>query len=105
MARFIFIYITNPSKEEAKKIARHLLDKRLIACANIFGGVDSLYHWKDKIAEEKECILIAKTIEANYEKVKSQIEKIHPYDIPCIVRIPVSSNKSYFDWLKSEIKG
>lgn len=95
---FIFIYITNPTKNEARKIAEHLLCKKLIACANIF-PIDSLYRRKDKIADEKEFVLIAKTKKENFERVKREVEKIHPYDIPCIVKIPVSSNEKYYKWL------
>ncbi|MBI2668065.1 divalent-cation tolerance protein CutA [Candidatus Woesearchaeota archaeon] len=104
MNNFILVYITNPTKEEAKKIAKHLLNKKLIACANIYSNINSLYHWKGKIADEKEFILIAKTTEKKYEKVKKEVEKIHSYTIPCIIKIPVSSNEKYFDWIRSEIK-
>lgn len=100
---FIFVYITNPTKEEARKITKHLLEKRLIACANIF-PINSLYWWEDKIADENEFVLIAKTSEDKFEKVKNEVEKIHSYTIPCIIKIPVSSNKKFFDWLKNEIK-
>lgn len=95
---FILIYITNPTKKEAKEIAKHLLKKKLIACANIF-PVDSLYWWKGKIAQETEFVLIAKTSKANFEKVKKEVERLHSYTIPCIIKIPVSSNKKYFNWL------
>ncbi|MBZ9572838.1 divalent-cation tolerance protein CutA [Patescibacteria group bacterium] len=100
---FVFVYITNPTKEEARKIAKHLLEKKLIACANIF-PINSLYWWEGKIADESEFVLIAKTTEENFGKVKKEVEKIHSYTIPCIVRISVSSNKKYFDWLKGAIK-
>jgi len=104
MNNFILLYITNPTKDETKKIARHLLEKKLIACAVISGEVDSLYWWEGKIAEEKEFVLIAKTLEENFEKVKIEVEKIHSYKIPCIVKIPVSSNEKYFQWLSKEVK-
>ncbi len=104
MSNLIFVYITSPTKEEAKKIAKHLLEKKLIACAVITSEVDSLYWWEGKIADEKEFILIAKTLEKNFEKVKTEVEKIHSYKIPCIVKIPVSSNEKYFEWLKKEVK-
>jgi periplasmic divalent cation tolerance protein len=100
---FVLIYITNPTKQEAKRIANYLLKKRLIACGNIF-PIESLYWWKNKIVNGKEFVLVAKTIKTNFEKVKTEIEKIHSYTIPCIIKIPVSSNKEYFDWLKGEIK-
>lgn len=100
---FIFVYITNPTKKEAKKIAKHLLRKKLIACANIF-PINSLYRWEGKIVDENEFVLIAKTDNANFEKVKNEVERIHSYKVPCIIKISVSSNKKYLDWLKKEIK-
>ena len=99
---FIFVYITNPTKQEARKIAKYLLKKKLIACANIF-SINSLYWWKGKIADEGEFVLIAKTLEKNFKKVKEEVEKIHSYSIPCIIKIPVSANEKYFKWLKSEV--
>lgn len=98
----IFIYITNPTKEEAKKIAKHLIEKKLIACANIF-PINSLYKWEDKIKDENEFVLIAKTTEDNFEEVKNEVEEMHSYSTPCIVKIPVSSNKKYLDWIKETI--
>ncbi len=104
MNKFIYIYITHPTKVEAKKVALYLLKKKLIACGNILGPIESIYPWKGKIANEKEFILIVKTLNKNFNKVVTEVEKIHPYTTPCIVKIPVSSNKKYFDWLISEIK-
>jgi len=100
---FVFVYITNPTKKEAKKIAKHLLKKKLIACGNIF-PINSLYWWQGKIVDDNEFVLIAKTTKTNFKKVKNEVEKIHSYKIPCIIKIPVSSNKKYFNWLKKEIK-
>ncbi len=102
--KFVLIYVTCPNKEEARKIAKHLMAKKFVACANIYENVNSLYPWKGKIADETETVLILKTTEANYKKAEAEIEKIHSYTIPCIIKIPVSSNKRYFDWLCSEIK-
>lgn len=99
----IFIYITNPSKKEAQKIAKHLLREKLIACANIF-PVESIYRWKEKIVQEKEYILIVKTTKDKYKKVKMEVEKIHSYNIPCIIKIPIEANKSYFEWIRNEVE-
>ena len=95
---FILVYITNPTRKEAQKISRHLLKERLIACANIFES-QSFYWWKEKIKESKEFILIVKTIQSRFEKIKKEVEKIHSYSIPCIIKIPVSSNKKFSIWL------
>ncbi len=101
MNNFIFIYITNSLKKEARKIARRLLKKKLIACANIF-PTESLYDWKGKVVDEKEFVLIAKTLNKNFEKIKKEVEKIHSYSVPCITKIPVESNSKYFKWIKKE---
>jgi periplasmic divalent cation tolerance protein len=100
--RIVFIYITNPTKTIAKKIAKHLLKKRLIACANIF-PINSLYWWGGKICDEKEFVLIAKTAEEKFEEVKEEVEKMHPYSVPCITKILVEPNKKYLNWLIKEV--
>ncbi len=98
----IIIYITNPSKPWARKIAKHLLKKKLIACGNILPS-ESLYFWKGKLAEEKEFILLAKTAENNFSKIKTEVEKIHPYETPCVLKVRTEANKKYSDWLESQI--
>ncbi len=100
--KFVLIYITNHTKKDAQKIARHLMEKRKIACANIF-PIGGLFWWEGKIKRGKEFVLLAKTTESNFEAVKKEVERLHPYKIPCIVKIPVSSNKKYFEWLKGEV--
>ena len=100
---FILVYVTNPDKNVAKRIGNHLLKKRLIACANIF-PIDSAYWWKGKIEEAGEYIIIAKTKKENWGKVKKEIKKIHPCEVPCIIKINVSANKEYEDWLRATVK-
>lgn len=74
-----------------------------MACANIYDDVKSIYRWESEIVEEKECILIVKTTEDKFEKVKKEVEKIHSYSVPCIVKIPVEANEKYFNWIKNEV--
>ncbi|MBI4174784.1 MAG: divalent-cation tolerance protein CutA [Candidatus Aenigmarchaeota archaeon] len=100
----IFAYITCPSKNEAKRIAKILLDKKLIACAVITKEVDSLFWWKNKTSEEKEFLLIAKTDNGKFGKIVEAVEKIHPYDVPCIIKIPITANKKYEKWVKDCVK-
>ena len=79
-----------------------MLKKKLIGCANIF-SIDSTYSWKGKISEEKEFVLIAKTEGRNYSKVVKEIEKIHPYSVPCVAKIPIKANKKYEKWVKDSV--
>jgi len=102
MAGFILIYTTYPDKVTAKKVVKHLLEKRLIACANIF-PITSMYWWEGNIQDDKEYVAICKTTEENFENVKKEVESIHSYDVPCIVKIPAEANEKYFNWLKREV--
>lgn len=98
----IFVYITCKNKSQAIKISKHLLQKRLIACANIH-PINSVYLWNGKITNGKEFALIGKTADKNYEKIKDEVKKIHSYDIPCVIKIKVDSNPDYEKWVNSEI--
>jgi periplasmic divalent cation tolerance protein len=97
------IYITCKDEKEAKKIAKHLLEKKLIACANFF-PINSMYWWEGKIQDDKEFLLLVKTAEKNYEKVKKEVESIHSYDVPCILKIDTEGNKEYMDWVDKVIE-
>lgn len=103
MNKLIFLYITNNSVEGAKKIAMHLLKKRMIGCANIF-PIFSMYWWEEKIEDGNEVVLIVKTTSDRFEKVRDEVARIHPADIPCILKIDVESNEKYLRWIESELK-
>ncbi len=100
---FIIIYITTENETEANKIAKHLIEKRLIACTNMF-PIKSIYWWKGKIENADEIVLIAKTKKENWQKVKSEVKAIHSYETPCIMKIEVDANEDYESWLKGEVK-
>jgi periplasmic divalent cation tolerance protein len=97
---FTLLYVPIDSIANAKKVAKQLLEAKLIACANIFPIGTSIYPWKGKIEESAEIVMILKTSKSKLNKVKSAIRKTHPYDIPCILELPVKSvNKEYAGWL------
>jgi len=58
-----------------------LLNKKLIACANIF-TINSIYRWQKKIVDDKEVVLLSKTLAKNWPKIKKEVLKIHPYELP-----------------------
>lgn len=97
------IYITCKNEEEAVKISKHLLEKKLIACSNMH-PIRSMYWWEGKIQDEKEIVIIAKTLEKNYGKIKEEVAKIHSYDVPCILKIDAEANESYDKWVNEEVK-
>ena len=97
------IYITCKDEDEAVKISKRLLNKKLIACSNIH-PIRSMYWWDNKIQDEKEFVLIAKTKEKNYENIKEEVIKIHSYEVPCILKIDAEANESYNKWVNAEVK-
>lgn len=101
--KFILIYVTHKNIKEAKKIGNYLIKEKMIACANYF-PIESSYWWKGKIENAKEIVSLLKTRKENWEKVRKEIEKIHSYEVPCIIKIEAESNKSYADWINNEIK-
>jgi len=64
---------------------------------------ESFYLWKGKIEKTKETVMILKTQKSKFLKVKKEIKKLHPYSIPCIIKIQVDCENEYFQWLKKEI--
>ena len=101
MDNSIFIYVTAPPAE-AKNIALHLLQKKLIACANLF-PIQSLYRWEGKIKDEQESVLILKTTPDYFPKVKQEILNIHSYKVPCIAKLNVKVNAAYAQWIQQQL--
>ncbi|PIN80097.1 divalent-cation tolerance protein CutA [Candidatus Woesearchaeota archaeon CG10_big_fil_rev_8_21_14_0_10_32_9] len=100
---FIIVYVTHKNLEEAKKIASHLLEKKLIACANFF-PISSSYWWKGSIETSDEIVSLLKTKNENWIKLKNEIKKIHPYETPCIMKLNVEANEDYESWILKETK-
>lgn len=101
--RMTFLYVTTSSLEEAQKLAKLLLEKRLCACVNLYPQVRSLYWWEGKIDSSEETIMIVKTREALLPQVEKTILENHSYSCPCIVKIPVEPVfKPFEEWLFKE---
>lgn len=99
----IIIYITCKDKKEGAKISKHLLKKKVVACTNML-PIQSMYWWKGKIESSKEMVLLAKTQNKNFSKIKKEVKKIHSYDVPCITKINADANKEYKAWVRKETK-
>jgi len=99
---YMIVIMTAPSKEEAVKIVRTLLEERLIACANIIDPVYSLFWWKEKIEDEKEVLVIMKSHQKLFEKLSKRVTELHSYDVPEILALPIAEgSQSYLDWMKA----
>jgi periplasmic divalent cation tolerance protein len=97
----MFIYVTAGNREEAEKIARHILEKRLAACVNMF-DINSMYIWEGNIEKSPETGMIIKTRAEKLRELKEEIKKIHSYTIPCICAFSVEDgSREYLEWIDS----
>lgn len=102
----VSVFVTCPNEDVAVRIARDLLDKRLVACANIMPGVRSLYRWEGRIEDEREVAMFMKTRRALVPDVDKAVRALHPYDVPCVVAFDLSDgNEAYLAWVSKETRG
>lgn len=100
----IHVYVHYPTKQEAEKISRILLTKRLVACVNFINQSD-LYWWKGKIVSSRGVVTLAAAPKTHYKKIEALVKKHHSFDIPCILELPVThALASYNNWLNAETK-
>ena len=103
-ARYIVILITSDSIEEADHIARVLLEKKKVACVNILRGIDSYFWWEGKVDSARENLLIAKTRASLLPEVVALVRKIHSYDVPEVIALPIiGGNQDYLEWVGGNV--
>lgn len=99
----IWLYMTAGSPQEGLRIARALVEERLVACANLLPGVTSIYRWEGRIHEDPEVALVAKTTSARVAAVTDRVRALHSYDCPCVVALPIlGGNPEFLDWIRTE---
>jgi periplasmic divalent cation tolerance protein len=99
---YIIVLVTTASKQEAEKIAQHLLNDNLIACANIVGPIMSLYRWMEKVDRAEEFLVLMKSRRDLFDRLAEAVKTMHSYKVPEILALPiVEGSKDYFDWLGS----
>jgi periplasmic divalent cation tolerance protein len=102
---YIVIFITASNKKEASKIAETLIKKKLAACVNIVGKIDSRFWWQGKVDQAKESLLIVKSKKAKFAKIIRAVKSVHSYDIPEIIALPiVSGYKPYLRWINESVR-
>lgn len=98
------LFLTCANNKEADKIAKALLKKHLIVCAKKT-PVSSSFLWQGKIDSEKEVLLIMESIESKFKQIEKQIKKLHSYDTPVLISLPISQASSGIaKWMKKELK-
>lgn len=94
------VYVTCPDEATAKRIARALLERKLVACANLF-PIASLYVWEGALREDPEVAMLLKTRRSIVQAVIAAVEELHPYDVPCAVAFEVGAAAAgYAAWVE-----
>ena len=95
----VMIISTYPDKKSISKIANEFVKNKITACVNI-SKISSVYSWNGKVENSSEYLVIFKTVSQNKKLLKQKIKETHPYDVPEIAEIDVTSiNKLYYNWL------
>jgi periplasmic divalent cation tolerance protein len=101
----IVVLSTCGSAEEASRIGRALVEKRLAACVNLMPGIRSVYRWKDAIEDEQEVLLVIKSSRPLFDQLRAEIEKMHSYEVPEVIAVPiVDGAEGYLGWLERELE-
>jgi periplasmic divalent cation tolerance protein len=104
MKKFSFVYITAPTKKEAKKIVEVLVSEKLAACGNIF-KIDSIYWGEGKIERAGEYGIFVKTKKSLVDKIIKRTKEIHSYSVPCVISFDIEKgNKDFLNWIEKSTK-
>ena len=105
MSDFGIVFMTASTHDEAERIARALVEKRLAACVQIHSQIRSLYWWQGRVCDEAEVRFTAKTKADCFDELVAEVKKLHSYDVPEIVFVPIgAASPEYQRWLKEVTK-
>lgn len=103
MKEYVLAITTCPASK-AGELAKKLVESRQCACANIIPGVRSIYHWKGKIEDESESIILMKTEKNKVEELESTLKRYHSYDVPEFVVLSIIwGSESYLTWISESV--
>lgn len=102
----VLLVLTNlPDRATAERIAEALIHARVAACVNVLTGCHSVYRWQGALERADEIPLLIKTTAQAYPRLEAELRKLHPYELPEIIAVPVTQGLSgYLDWVTAEIR-
>jgi len=100
----IVVLMTVGNRDEAARIAGHLVESRLAACVQILPEMESVYWWDGKIESGSEFLLLAKTTQDKFEELEAAVRQLHSYETPEIIALTVTAGSApYLEWLSKNV--
>ena len=104
MPEYAVILVTAPSAEEAESLATLLLERRLIACANLIPGVTSLFWWESRLDRAEEVLLLMKTRRDLVPQLTQAVVEAHSYEVCEVLALPViAGSEAYLKWIDENV--
>ncbi|HET9751851.1 MAG TPA: divalent-cation tolerance protein CutA [Myxococcales bacterium] len=105
MTDAMLVFTTLPGAEAAAELAKAVVGEKLAACANLLPAVRSIYRWQGRVQDESEVLVLFKTRQEHFERLKARLLELHPYEIPEVLAVPVEQGyQAYLDWLAQETR-
>jgi periplasmic divalent cation tolerance protein len=102
-ARIVLTTASTP--DEADRLARTLVEDRLVACATMIPAVQSIYHWQGKVESSTETLLLLKTAPNQLRALEDRLHELHSYQTPEFLVLPVESGSGpYLEWLQTSLR-
>lgn len=103
--QYIVVLMTSSSVEEAKRITHALVSEKLIACGNIVPGIQSIFFWQGKTAEENEVLIIGKSKRSAFPEIVKKVKSLHSYTLPEIIALPlIEGSSEYLRWIEETVQ-
>ncbi len=104
MSEYVVVMTTVSEVEAAEKLARQIIESELVACVNVLPATRSFYKYNGRFHDEQECLLLMKTRSERYADLENTLNKVHPYDVPEILALPVlKGSASYLAWVDGNV--
>jgi periplasmic divalent cation tolerance protein len=102
--KFVQMVTTTATRTDARHIARAVVKRRLAACVQIVGPIESTFRWLSKVETAREWLCLIKTTQARYRELVTVVKALHPYDTPEIIALPIAAgSRRYLDWLAASV--
>lgn len=99
------VYTACGSRDDAERLARHLVDEKLAACATVIPGAVSFYTWQDEARRDEEFVILFKTTGPALAALEARLIELHPYECPEFVAVPAERvSEAYAAWVASEVE-